>query len=113
MQSGYERNLEFQIKAVKLPAPVCQFRFHPTRKWTFDLCWPDRKLACEVEGGIWIKGGGRHNRASSFEKDSEKYNEAALKGYAVLRVTTGQVKSGVALSLIERALGAAGRQEPV
>jgi very-short-patch-repair endonuclease len=104
-QSGYERNLVFQVRAVKLPAPECQYRFAPPRRWTFDLAWPDRRIACEVEGGIWIRGGGRHNRASSFEKDAEKYNEAGLLGWAVLRVTTGQVKTGVALTLLERALG--------
>lgn len=105
-QSGYELNLIFQIKALKLPAPVAQYRFAPPRRWTFDLCWPDRRLACEVEGGIFIRGGGRHNRAQGFEKDCEKYSEAAIRGFAVLRVTTGQVKRGDAVRLIERALQA-------
>lgn len=112
MQSSYERDLQFQIKALKLPAPTPQYRFAaPERRWSFDLAWPDRKLACEVEGGIWIRGGGRHNRASSFEKDAEKYNEACLRGWRLLRVTTGQVTSGVAIGLIERALGASSAVE--
>lgn len=110
-QSGYERNLVFQLKAVKLPAPECQYRFARPRRWTFDLAWPDRKLACEVEGGIWIRGGGRHNRASSFEKDASKYNEAALNGWAVLRVTTQQVTKGEAIQLLERALKSTASQE--
>lgn len=104
-QSGFERALQFQMKAVGLPEPAIQYRFAPPRRWTFDFCWPVEKLAVEVEGGIFIRGGGRHNRASSFEKDIEKYNEAALRGFAVVRVTTGQVKSGAALRVIERALG--------
>ncbi len=103
-QSGYEVHLVFQLKALKLPPPETQWQFAKPRRWTFDLAWPDRMLACEVEGGIWIRGGGRHNRASSFEKDAEKYNEAALKGWAVLRVTTQQVTSGYAVQLLERAL---------
>lgn len=103
-QSGYELNLIFQIKAMKLPAPTTQHRFHPVRRWTFDLAWPDQKLACEVEGGIFIKGGGRHNRAAGFAADTVKYNEAALAGWRVLRVTTQQVKGGDALRLLERAL---------
>lgn len=107
-QSGFERNLEFQIKALKLPAPKVQYRFHPLRKWSFDFAWPDRMLYLEVEGGIWIRGGGRHNRASCFEKDAEKYNEAALLGYRGLRVTTQQVTSGVAVMLVERALRSSG-----
>jgi len=111
MQSGYERNLEFQIKALKLPAPKVQYRFAPPRRWTFDLAWDDRLLACEVEGGTWIRGGGRHNRASSFERDTEKYNEAALRGWAVLRVTTGQVSNGHAVNLLERALKSTASQD--
>lgn len=106
MQSGYERNLVFQLKAVKLPAPECQYRFAPPRRWTFDLCWPDLKLACEVEGGIWTKG--RHTRGKGYEKDVEKYNEAALAGFRLIRVTTGMVKDGRALSVVERAIQTAG-----
>jgi len=102
--SGFERNLAFQIQAVRLPRPETQYRFAPPRRWTFDFCWPAIRLALEVEGGIWIHGGGRHNRASGFERDVEKYNEAALHGYAVLRVTTRQVQNGAALALVERAL---------
>lgn len=104
-RSGYEVNLEFQIKAVKLPMPTAQYRFAAPRRWTFDFAWPDQKLYVEVEGGIWIRGGGRHNRAASFEKDCEKYAEAAIRGWRGLRVTTGQVTSGIAINLIERALG--------
>lgn len=106
MQSGFERNLEFQMKAVGLPKPTVQHRFAPPRRWTFDFAWPEFKLYVEVEGGIWIAGGGRHNRAASFERDCEKYSEAAIRGWRGLRVTTGQVKSGAAINLIERALGA-------
>jgi very-short-patch-repair endonuclease len=105
MQSGFERNLEFQIKALKLPAPETQYRFHPTRRWTFDFCWPDLKLALEVEGGIWTKG--RHTRGKGYEKDCEKYNEAALAGFRLLRVTTDMVKAGTALNVVERAIQAA------
>lgn len=109
MQSGFERHLAFQIMAVTLVRPVTQLRFAPPRRWTFDFAWPDQRLYCEVEGGIFITGGGRHNRALGFAADCEKYSEAAILGWRGLRVTTGQVKSGVALSLIERALGVSRR----
>ncbi len=111
MQSGYERNLVFQIRAVKLPAPECQYRFAPPRRWTFDLAWPPLLLSVEVEGGIWVRG--RHTRGKGYEKDCEKYNEAALRGWRVLRFTTGQVTAGIALTVIERALGASKRIEAV
>ena len=41
-------------------------------------------VALEVEGGIWIGGG--HNRGKGFAKDIEKYNEAVIFGWRVLRV---------------------------
>ena len=38
-------------------------------------------------------------------KDIEKYNEATLRGWRVLRVTGDMIRRGEALILIERALG--------
>jgi len=100
--SNLEEALLGQIKLAGLAEPEREVRFHPTRKWRFDFFWSTPNLACEVEGGIWI--GGRHNRASSFIKDAEKYNEAALLGITVLRVCDKQIKDGSALAWIERGL---------
>ena len=107
-QSGYEVELQWQMKAAKLPAPTPQYRFAAPRRWTFDFAWPDRMLALEVEGGIWTKG--RHTRGKGYEKDCEKYNEAALLGWRLLRVTTSHIKAGTALQVIERALKPAKRE---
>jgi hypothetical protein len=57
----------------------------------------------EVEGGIWING--RHNRASSIEKDFVKYSLAAILGYRVIRCSTNQVMSGQAIEWVKAALG--------
>lgn len=108
-QSGWERRLQIEMQAVTYPVPVPQFRFAPPRRWTFDFAWPAWKLAVEVEGGIWTKG--RHTRGKGYERDVEKYNEAALLGWRVLRFTTGQIASGYALTTLERALGASKRLE--
>lgn len=64
------------------------------RKWRFDFAFRQRKLAVEIEGGVW--SGGRHNRGSGFIADAEKYNYAAFKGWSVLRFTTQQAKNGEA-----------------
>ena len=69
----------------RLPAPVTEHRFHPSRKWRFDYAWPDAKVALEVEGGVWT--GGRHTSSAGFLKDMEKYNAAARLGWRVLRCT--------------------------
>lgn len=80
-----------------------EYVFAKPRRWRFDFAWPKRFLAVEVEGGIWIAG--RHTRGGGFEKDNEKYAEAAILGWRILRVSPGQVKSGQAVDWIVRALG--------
>ena len=89
------------LKSLGLPAPVTEHRFHAERKWRFDFAWPDLKVALEVEGGIWT--GGRHTRGAGFLKDMDKYSEAAILGWCILRVTPSDlVKTGVVL--VARAL---------
>ena len=100
--SELEDELVFQLKATKLIPPTLEHRFHPTRKWRFDLAWPDRLMACEVEGGSWVNGA--HSRGAHFESDCEKYNEATILGWRVLRVTNHMVKDGRALEMIERCM---------
>ena len=102
-RSTLEEKLISLIKLEALPPPVEEYRFHPTRKWRFDFYWPEFNFACEVEGGIWISG--RHNRPISFIKDAEKYNEAALMGIKVIRVTDKHIKDGSAINWIRRAHG--------
>lgn len=62
-----------------------EYRFHPTRRWRFDFAFPSRMIAVEYEG--MTRQGGRHQRFSGFVADTEKYNEAALLGWKVIRVT--------------------------
>lgn len=99
--SDAEAALIFQLKAVGVSAPISELRFHPTRKWRFDLAWPDLLVAVEVEGGSWSAG--RHTRGVGFEGDCEKYDEAQLAGWLVLRVTPHMIDDGRALAFVERA----------
>ena len=84
------------------PGVVSEYRFHPTRRWRFDYCWPNKKVALEVEGGTWV--GGRHVTGKGYENDCEKYSEAAILGWKVIRATTSMLKDGRATLLLERAL---------
>ena len=86
-----------------------EVKFHPTRKFRFDLAHVGHRLAVEVDGGIWR--GGRHSGGAGQEKDMEKASEAAILGYRIVRVTPRQVASGAALALVERALGAQGEEQ--
>jgi len=89
-------------KALKIPEPVAEHRFHPSRKWRFDYAWPDAKVALEVEGGAWTRG--RHTRGAGFVKDLEKYSEATASGWRVLRVTPDQLLTPDTFDLIRRTL---------
>lgn len=60
-----------------------EHKFHPVRKWKFDGAIVKKKIAIEVEGGIWTKG--RHITPKGFIKDMEKYNTAAMMGWKILR----------------------------
>ena len=91
---------------------TAEWRFHATRRWRFDFALGhppaphgdgktiDRlKLAIEVEGGQFTGG---HKRGKAADSDTEKFNEALLMGWRVLRFTTGQVQRGEAFPVIVR-----------
>jgi very-short-patch-repair endonuclease len=73
------------FKALRLPEPVQELRFHPTRRWRFDYAWPEVMVAVEKEGGVWRRGGGAHSRPTNIARDIEKQTAAALLGWTVLR----------------------------
>jgi len=83
-----------------IPMPTTEYRFHSERRWRFDYAWPYKMVALEIEGGIWVKG--RHVRGKGYENDCRKYNEAAVNGWRVLRVTTGMVRNGEMFSTLIR-----------
>lgn len=84
MKQNLQQKIFFRLLSEKgIERPYSEYKFHPDRKWRFDYCFPNQKLAIEIEGGVWIKG--RHTRGSGFVKDMEKYNNAAVLGYRLLR----------------------------
>lgn len=101
--SKWEECFAMQLKLAKFPTPKREYKFHPTRKWRFDFCYPDQKIAIEVEG-LRHNGVSRHTHIQGYTKDCEKYNEALLLGYKVLRITQKHVKSGEGLNWLEKLL---------
>lgn len=101
--SKAEEQLALQIRAVKLPEPVREHRFHKVRRWRFDFAYPAHMLAIEVEGGVW--SGGRHTRGAGFTSDCEKYNTALMEGWRVYRCTPQMVAAGTVVRDIEIMLG--------
>jgi len=98
--SNPEEIFAFHVRVSKLPAPVREFRFHPVRRFRFDFCWPDKKIACEIDGGTHTNG--RHNRGTGYEKDCYKMALAISEGWTVYRFTSGMVEDGVAIDFIRK-----------
>lgn len=76
-------------RSIHGPELETEYRFHPTRKWRADYAHHDSQTLIEVEGGIHAYG--RHNRADGFIADSEKYLEATLLGWRVIRLVKDQI----------------------
>ena len=102
--AAQERAFLGHLRALGLDAPIPEHRFHAERKWRFDYSWPDHKIAVEVEGGAWTRG--RHTRGSGFIADMEKYSEAAILGWCVIRVTPKDLCLPKTAESIARAYGA-------
>lgn len=100
----YEKNLAAQLESLGCPTPEMEYRFHPTRKWRFDLAWPSIMLAVELHGSVWTQG--RHTRGSGFVGDREKIREAIKLGWSVLEYPTEDVKHWTAALEIKEVINA-------
>ena len=112
-----------QLRVAGIVGAVREYRFaaehvgrHPGVKerlkraglqdWRLDLSWPSIKVACEVDGGVYVMGG--HNRGAHMESDRAKLSSAVAMGWAVLTVTPRHVKQGRALQWVEAVLALRG-----
>ena len=77
-----------------------EYLFHPVRKWRFDYCIIDKKIALEVEGGVFSNG--RHTRGLGFKNDMEKYNNAVLLGWRLIRVTPDDLMKLSTIQMIQQ-----------
>ena len=87
--SRLERRFELLWRSLDGPALEREFQFHPTRKWRADFAHVPSRTLIEIEGGIWIRG--RHTSPKGFAADAEKYLEATLAGWRVLRLVDLQI----------------------
>ena len=90
------------LQKLDIPIPTKEYQFHHKRKWRFDYAFIDYKMAIEVEGGIWIQG--RHTRPQGYINDMEKYNEANLMGWKIIRVAPKDLLKRETIDLIKRGL---------
>jgi very-short-patch-repair endonuclease len=69
-----------------------EVKFHASRRWRADFAHLATRTLIEIEGGIFLPGGGRHSRGVGYAKDAEKYLEAVLAGWTVIRLTERQLE---------------------
>lgn len=89
LPSRLERRFELLWRVIDGPRLEPEFRFHPARRWRADYAHTESRTLIELEGGVWIAG--RHNRGQGFIADAEKYFEAALGGWRVVRLVSSQL----------------------
>lgn len=89
-QTELERTLETLWRQCGGPELEAEYRFHPTRKFRFDFAYIPLKIAIECEGGTY--SGGRHVRGAGYAEDCVKYNQAALLGWRVFRLTADMLR---------------------
>lgn len=90
------------FRQCRLPPPNFEWRFHPTRKWSLDIAWPEQRLCLEVQGGIFIQG--RHSRGAAMLKEWEKLNTLATMGWRVLYCQPNDVCTNETVEMIESCL---------
>ena len=99
-RSTLEDRFAFLWRVAQGPALEREFHFHPTWKWRSDFAHLPSRTLIEIEGGIFSRKGGRHNRGAGYAKDAEKYLEAAMAGWTVLRLTEKQLEIGIVERLV-------------
>lgn len=80
-------------KVLKILNSICEgwlqeFRFNSVRKFRFDYAHLKMRIAVEMEGGIYQGTG--HAKIGRYLSDMEKYNDAILRGWLLLRYAYGQ-----------------------
>ena len=82
------------LRTYSIPQPEVEYRFLPERRYRFDFAWASLKLAVEIQGGTWRKGG--HSSGKGIKRDIEKHNLAVYAGWKLLYFDGDMVRDGSA-----------------
>ena len=96
-----EARLLRDIKAVGLPIPEMQYKWHPDRLFMADYAYPHIKLLIECDGGQWQRNTG-HNSGTGKDRDCEKDIEAIFHGWKIFRFPTSMIMDGRAIAYLEK-----------
>jgi very-short-patch-repair endonuclease len=67
---------------------VEEYEFDDERKWRWDFCWPDQRVAVEIDGF-----GFGHQAQQCMAQDNEKANAGVASGWRVFRYNSRQLGS--------------------
>ncbi len=103
--SRYELELARMIALEPIPPPTTQHAFAADlgRRYRFDFAWPPRKIAAEVDGGMWLVRRGKDGQPIPVgrhlhSEDYRKMNLAQKLGWTVLRFTPEMIRTGEAIA---------------
>lgn len=106
--SNLEDLLAFQLSAVGIKYQR-EYRAVPGRRYRWDFfVYPD--LLIEVQGGVWMQKKTGHTHGSGVWRDTEKQSLAAVLGYHTMAFVPNDIRSGLALQMIEAYLERAAAQ---
>ena len=97
-QSKLESKFLFLWRVAQGPPMEREVQFHAYSRWRADFAHIESRTLIEIEGGIFLPGGGRHSRGAGYANDAEKYLEAVLAGWTVIRLTERQLE----IDIVER-----------
>lgn len=100
--TDYSAILLQQLELCGITSFVREYRFHPVRKWRWDVSSPELMIACEVQGATYVSG--KHTRGAGYANDCEKLAEAQLLGWTVFWFPSDWIASGKALAYVEKAV---------
>lgn len=101
-----------RINEASMPAPETQYLWaRPERMFRADFAYVAERILIEVQGGIWARDPGRHNRGSGYTADLQRTNLAMRLGWRLLAFTEQMIKSGEAVETIRRALTCSATQQ--
>lgn len=105
-ESKLERRFGQQLAAnPDLPAHQRNYFFLSDRDLEFDFCWPEARIAVEVQGTP-------HRIKGKYGRDIEKRALAMLAGWRVLEVDGPRIKDGTAMVWLRQLLGVGASQKP-
>jgi hypothetical protein len=67
-----------------------EYRFSPPRRYRWDFCHIESKVAIEIQGGVWMGKSG-HSGGTGLVKDYEKLCLAATKGWRVFLLADSMI----------------------